>query len=198
MFFEDPVFWMRTFVWNISEQKVSKNTVRRSMRKTLKNDPKNQSKTHQKTSKNAPKKHTKKKTPKPNQKWAKVWPKHDRQGREREGSRMESSFKKKECCETKPTAGKGACWKETRRLWPNPNTPLRRASTRPGGEFRLPKAIVPPPGRGKIICMRKFARNLMPGSMQEVFLQISALKDEFRPKRDETKPRGCEITKIWP
>ena len=38
----------------------------------------------------------------------------------------------------------------------------------------------------------------MPGSMQEVFLQISALKDEFRPKRDETKPRGCEITKIWP
>ena len=139
-----------------------------------------------------------KKTPKPNQKWAKVWPKHDRQGREREGSRMESSFKKKECCETKPTAGKGACRKETRRLWPNANTPLRRASTRPGGEFRLPKAIVPPPGLGKIICMRKFARNLMPGSMQEFFLQISAFKDEFRPKRDKTKPRGCEITKIWP
>jgi len=23
---------------------------------------------------------------------------------------------KKKCCETKPTAGKGACWKETRRL----------------------------------------------------------------------------------
>ena len=121
-------------------------------------------------------------------------PKHDR----REGSRKEPSCKEKECCETKPTAGKGACWKETRRLWPYANTPLRRASTRPGGEFRLPKAIVPPPGRGKIICMRKFARNLMPGSMQEVFLQISASKDEFRPKRDETKPRGCEITKVWP
>ena len=28
-------------------------------------------------------------------------------------------------------------------------------------------------------------------------MQISALKNEFRPKRAETNPRGCKITKIW-
>ena len=29
---------------------------------------------------------------------------------------------------------------------------------RPGGESRLPAAIVPPPGLGKIICMRKICK----------------------------------------
>ena len=38
----------------------------------------------------------------------------------------------------------------------------------------------------------------MPGQCRCIFLQNTALKDEFRPKRAKTKPRGCKITKIWP
>ena len=53
---------------------------------------------------------------------------------------------------------------------------------------RLPAAIVPPPGLGKIVCMRKFARNLIPGSMQECFFTNFCLKNEFHPKRTKTKP----------
>ena len=38
----------------------------------------------------------------------------------------------------------------------------------------------------------------MPGQCRCIFLQNTALKNEFRPKRAKTKPRGCKITKIWP
>ena len=37
-----------------------------------------------------------------------------------------------------------------------PTRPIGRK--RPGGESRLPAAIVPPPGLGKIICMRKICK----------------------------------------
>ena len=46
-----------------------------------------------------------------------------------------------------------------------------------GHRSRLPAAIVPPPGLGKIVCMRKFARNLIPGSMQECFFTNFCLKN---------------------
>ena len=38
----------------------------------------------------------------------------------------------------------------------------------------------------------------MPGQCRCIFLQNTALKNEFRPQRAKTKPRGCKITKIWP
>ena len=38
----------------------------------------------------------------------------------------------------------------------------------------------------------------MPGQCRCSFLQNTALKNEFPPKRAKTEPRGCKITKIWP
>ena len=38
----------------------------------------------------------------------------------------------------------------------------------------------------------------MPGQCRCIFLQNTALKVEFHPKRANTNPRGCKITKIWP
>ena len=66
------------------------------------------------------------------------------------------------------------------------------------GRSRLPAAIVPPPGLGKIICMRKICKKFDARSMQVYFLQNTTLNDEFRPKRAKTKPRGSKITNIWP
>ena len=126
---------------------------------------------------NRHKKHTEKTTTQKQPKVSAGLPKHDRQGRGREGSRMESFYKKKRILQ------KG----EHARHLPMP-TRSAAGCARPGGESRLPAAIVPPPGLGKIVCMRKFARNLIPGSMQECFLQISALKNEFRPKRAKRRP----------
>ena len=76
------------------------------------------------------------------------------------------------------------------------HAPLGRE--RPGGESRLPAAIVPPPGLGKIICMRKICKKFDARSMQVYFLQNTALKNEFPPKRAKMKPRGSKITQTWP
>ena len=79
---------------------------------------------------------------------------------------------------------------------PKANTLRGRAAPWPGGESRLPAAIVPPPGLGKIICMRKICKKFDARSMQVYLLQNTALKNEFPPKRAKTEPRGCKITKI--
>ena len=55
------------------------------------------------------------------------------------------------------------------------------------GRSRLPAAIVPPPGLGKIVCMRKFARNLIPGSMQEYFFANLWLKRWISPKTTQNE-----------
>ena len=58
---------------------------------------------------------------------------------------------------------------------------------------RLPAAIVPPPGLGKIVCMRKFARNLIPGSMQECFFTNFCLKNWISPKTSQKEtPEGAK------
>ena len=152
------------------------------MRKTCKIDFKNEPKTHQKSSKNKPKKHTEKMTRQFQPKWTKRWPKHDRQGREREGSRMVSSYKKKKNIAKREHAGH----------LPSP-TRSAAGKARPGGESRLPAAIVPPPGLGKIVCMRKFARNLIPGSMQECFFTNFCLKNWISPKTSPKEtPEGAK------
>ena len=38
----------------------------------------------------------------------------------------------------------------------------------------------------------------MPGQCRCIFLQNTALKNEFPPKRAKTDPRGCKITQTWP
>ena len=38
----------------------------------------------------------------------------------------------------------------------------------------------------------------MPGQCRCSFLQNTALKNEFPPKRAKTEPRGCKITQTWP
>ena len=140
------------------------------MRKTCKNHPKNEPKTHQTSSKNTPKKHTEKTTtqfqPKGDQKVTKTRP------TEREGYGMESSLKKKGYCKNRTYCGeKGACGKETRRHSQGQHAHAVGREW-PRGESRLPAAIVPPPGLGKIICKRKVAGNLMPGSRQEYFFKF--------------------------
>ena len=107
------------------------------------------------------------------------------------------SHRKRKYCKNQTYCGERvhAGRKHARHSQPQ-HAPLGRE--RPEGESRLPAAIVPPPGLGMIVCMRKFTGNLILGSMQEYFLQISALKNGFRPKRAKTKPRGCKITTRWP
>ena len=83
--------------------------------------------------------------------------------------------KKKNTAKTRLTAGKGACWKETRRHSQSQHAPAV-GLVRPGGESRLPAAIVPPPGLGKIICMRKICKKFHARSMQVYFLQKKYLK----------------------
>ena len=147
------------------------------MRKTCKNHPKNEQKTHQKSSKNKPKKHTEKLTTQFQPRGRKQWLKIGRQGGKggiQDGILLE---KKKNIAKTRPTAGKG-CMREgyTQTVTESQHAPAV-GRTRPGGESRLPAAIVPPPGLGKIVCMRKFARNLIPGSMQECFFTNFCLKN---------------------
>ena len=38
----------------------------------------------------------------------------------------------------------------------------------------------------------------MPGQCRCIFLQNTALKNNFPPKRAKTEPRGCKITQTWP
>ena len=38
----------------------------------------------------------------------------------------------------------------------------------------------------------------MPGQCRCIFLQNTALKVEFHPKRAKTNTRGCKITQMWP
>ena len=38
----------------------------------------------------------------------------------------------------------------------------------------------------------------MPGQCRCIFLQNTALKVEFHPKRAKTNTRECKVTKIWP
>ena len=38
----------------------------------------------------------------------------------------------------------------------------------------------------------------MPGQCRCIFLQNTALKIEFHPKRAKTNTRGCKITQMWP
>ena len=67
------------------------------------------------------------------------------------------------------------------------------------GRSRLPAAIVPPPGLGKIVCMRKFARNLIPGSMQECFFTNFCLKNWISPKTIQKEtPEGAKQPKSDP
>ena len=161
---------MRTFVWNISEQKVSKNTVRRSMRKTLKNDPKNQSKTHQKTSKNAPKKHTEQKkhpiSTKGGRSVTKTRPTREGKGGIQDGILLE---KKKNIAKTRPTAGKG-CMREG-------NTQDRYPiSTRSAGGLR------PARGRISVACGNSSA----PGPREE----------SVRTERLQSNKKGCKMSKF--
>ena len=147
------------------------------MRKTCKINPKNQSKIRQKSSKNTPKKHNENTTTQFQPKGRQRCPKIDRQGGKggiQDGILLE---KKKNIAKTRPTAGKG-CMREgyTQTVTESQHAPAV-GRTRPGGESRLPAAIVPPPGLGKIVCMRKFARNLIPGSMQECFFTNFCLKN---------------------
>ena len=85
--------------------------------------------------------------------------------------------KKKNTAKTRPTAGKGCMREGNTQTVTDPQHAPAVGRTRPGGESRLPAAIVPPPGLGKIVCMRKFARNLIPGSMQECFFTNFCLKN---------------------
>ena len=147
------------------------------MRKTCKNHPKNEQKTHQKSSKNRSKKHTEKLTtqlqPKGRQKVHIKRPTREGKGGIQDGSLLE---KKRILQKPDLLRGKGACGKVTRRHFQAQHAPAV-GRKRPGGESRLPAAIVPPPGLGKIVCMRKFARNLIPGSMQECFFTNFCLKN---------------------
>ena len=108
------------------------------------------------------------------QKVAKKRPTREGKGGIQDGILLE---KKKNIAKTRPTAGKG-CMREgnTQTVTERQHAPAV-GRKRPGGESRLPAAIVPPPGLGKIVCMRKFARNLIPGSMQECFFTNFCLKN---------------------
>ena len=63
--------------------------------------------------------------------------------------------------------------------------------TRPGGEFyvesRLPAAIVPPPGLGKIICMRKISKKFDARSMQVYFFAKYSLKRLISPTTNQNE-----------
>ena len=145
------------------------------MRKTCKNHPKNEQKTHQKSSKNRPKKHTEKLTTHFQPKVREILPKGGQKTTAKGGKGRDPGWnpprKKKNTAKTRPTAGKGCMRERLHADTPKFNTLRGRAAPWPGGESRLPAAIVPPPGLGEIVCTRKFARNLIPGSMQEYFFE---------------------------
>ena len=153
----------------------------------------------QKSSKNTPKKHNENTTthfqPKGRQKVTKKRPTREGKGGIQDGILLE---KKRILQKPDLLRGKGACWKG------KPQT--LRSSTRPCGGPHTAR------GRISVACGNSSAPgpredNLHAKNLQEIwcqgqcrciFLQNTALKDEFRPKRAKTKPRGCKITKIWP
>ena len=59
--------------------------------------------------------------------------------------------------------------------------------TQPGGESRLPAAIVPPPGLGKIICMRKICKKFDARSMQVYFFAKYCLKRLISPTTNQNE-----------
>ena len=64
---------------------------------------------------------------------------------------------------------------------------------RPGGESRLPAAIVPPPGLGKIICMRKICKKFDARSMQVYFFAKYCLKSLISPTASQNEhPEGAK------
>ena len=153
------------------------------MRKTCKIDSKNEPKTHQKSSKNMPRKHTEKTTtqkqPKVSLRVTKTRPTREGKGGIQDGILL---LKKKRILQ------KG----EHARHLPRP-TRSAAGCAQPGGESRLPAAIVPPPGLGKIVCMRKFVRNLILGSMQECFFTNFCLKNWISLKTNQKEtPEGAK------
>ena len=63
----------------------------------------------------------------------------------------------------------------------------RAGCARPGGESRLPAAIVPPPGLGKIICMRKICKKFDARSMQVYFFAKYCLKRLISPTTNQNE-----------
>ena len=187
MSFEDPVFWKCAYIWKTSEEKVSKNTVRTSMRKTCKNHPKNEQKTHQKSSKNRPKKHTEKLTTQFQPKGAQTVAKNRPTRGERGDPGWNPPRKKKEYCKNQTYCGERVhAGKVNRRHFQGQHAPAV-GRTRPGGESRLPAAIVPPPGLGKIICMRKICKKFDARSMQVYFFAKYCLKSWISPKTNQNE-----------
>ena len=140
------------------------------MRKTCKNHPKNEQKTHQKSSKNMSKKHTEKLTTQFQPKGAQTVAKNRPTRGERGDPGWNPPRKKKRILQ-KPDLlrGKGACWKGyTQTVTQSQHAPAV-GRKRPGGESRLPAAIVPPPGLGKRISMRKICKKFDARSMQVYF-----------------------------
>ena len=93
--------------------------------------------------------------------------------------------------------GKGACGKETRRHSECQHAPAvgRRAAR---GRISVACGNSSAPGPREDNLHAKNLQEISCRSMQVYFLQNTALKNGFRPKRAKTKPRGCKITKIWP
>ena len=67
----------------------------------------------------------------------------------------------------------------------NSNTP--GGCLRPAGESRLPAAIVPPPGLGKIIRMRKICKKFDARSMQVYFFAKYCLKRLISPTTNQNE-----------
>ena len=151
------------------------------MRKTCKNHPKNEQKKHQKPSKNKPKKHNEKMT----RQFQPKWDPRDQNTTDKGGKGRDPGWnpprKKKEYCKNQTYCGERVHAGRKHADCDRSSTRSAAGRARPGGESyaesRLPAAIVPPPGLGKIVCMRKFARNLIPGSMQECFFTNFCLKN---------------------
>ena len=76
--------------------------------------------------------------------------------------------------------------KVTRRHFQGQHAP-RAGCARPGGESRLPAAIVPPPGLGKIICMRKICKKFDARSMQVHFFAKYCLRRLISPTTSQNE-----------
>ena len=158
-------------------KKYAKKEFEQVCEKHAKLTPKTSQKHDKNRKKTLPKNITKKLHPTCNQKGAKGDQKTTDKGGKGRDPGWNPPRKKKNIAKNRPTAGKG-CMREgnTQTVTECQHAPAV-GRTRPGGESRLPAAIVPPPGLGKIVCMRKFARNLIPGSMQECFFTNFCLKN---------------------
>ena len=129
---------------------------------------------------NVTKKHTEKLTTQFQPKVRELLPKGGQKTTDKGGKGRDPGWnpprKKKNTAKTRPTAGKG-CMREgnTQTVTQCQHAPAV-GRTRPGGESRLPAAIVPPPGLGKIICMRKICKKFDARSMQLYFFAKYCLK----------------------